>query len=520
MKECGALPIISVVRNVKCLVDTGSTTTILSRAAVERLHGGEEVPQVQVCGCQLITLGGPCIVEGEAVIGLQRWKVDGDTHRVHIVKTMDRRYDGIIGCDLMQRVGVRIKNAGTRWAVCLGRRRYKSQGTAMGQKIRVGAVEQRGEQRGGWFARLRAEYADVFYREGETLGVTGKTVHEIPLKQERVTYVKERRYPQALREHIRKELMSLKRQGIIVDSTSPYNSPLWAVRKKEVEGVTEERYRVVIDYRKLNDNTVDERYPIPRFEDILDRLSGATIFSTLDLKAGYHQIKMHPKDRHKTAFTFERGHYEFTRMPFGLKNAPITFQRLMDEFLRGIDEGICQVYMDDLLVFSRSEEQHVEHLKAVFERLRHFGLKLSEEKSLLGRDSIKFLGHVISREGVRPDPQKVDAIRKMTIPRDVKGIRRLLGALNYYRRFVPDMARYLTPINDLLKKGRNIEITPVMEDNIRKCMRKLQEEPVLAFPDFTKEFAKPRMPANMRLGRCCPRSAGRAKNLWLMRAGG
>ena len=175
------------------------------------------------------------------------------------------------------------------------------------------------------------------------MGVTGKTVHEVPLKQDRVTYVKERRYPQALRQHIREELESLKEQGIIVDSTSPFNSPLWAVKKKAAPGDNKEKYRVVVDYRRLNDNTVDEKYPIPRFEDILDRLSGAVVFSTLDLKAGYHQIRMHPKDQHKTAFTFERGHYEFTRMPFGLKNAPITFQRLMDEFLRGIDDSVCQV---------------------------------------------------------------------------------------------------------------------------------------------------------------------------------
>ncbi|MGR0243415.1 reverse transcriptase family protein [Klebsiella pneumoniae] len=146
-------------------------------------------------------------------------------------------------------------------------------------------------------------------------------------------------------------------------------------------------------------------------------------------------------DQHKTAFTFERGHYEFTRMPFGLKNAPITFQRLMDEFLRGIDEEMCQVYMDDLLVFSKTEADHIKHLRSVLTRVRDFGLKLSREKSLLGHDQLNFLGHNISREGVKPDATKVEAISKMEVPKDVKGIRRLLGTLNYYRRFVPAQQR-------------------------------------------------------------------------------
>ncbi|MGR0271986.1 reverse transcriptase domain-containing protein, partial [Klebsiella pneumoniae] len=168
---------------------------------------------------------------------------------------------------------------------------------------------------------------------------------------------------------------------------------------------------------------------------------------------------------------------QFTRMPFGLKNAPITFQKLMDEFLRGVDEDVCQVYMDDLLVFSKTEKQHIEDLKSVFNRIRKFGLKLSAEKSLLGKGEITFLGHTITKEGVKPDKSKIDAISRMAVPRDVKGIRRLLGSLNYYRRFVPEMAEYLVPINNLLKKGRKIFVTPEMENNFRKCMARLQEEP-------------------------------------------
>lgn len=421
-------------------------------------------------------------MEGEVVMKLNRWGRGRDSLRVHIVRGMPREYDSIIGCDLLGLLGARVNNINSKWRIRIGRKRYRAHKLVGDSGKKIGAINRTED----WKETLRAEYRDIFFKEGDALGITGETLHEIPLKQEKVTYVKEGRYPQALRGHIREEIENLKKQGIIIDSTSPYNSPLWAVKKKSAPG--EEKYRVVIDYRKLNENTVDEKYPIPRFEDILDRLSGARIFSTLDLKAGYHQIRMHPRDRCKTAFSFERGHYEFTRMPFGLKNAPITFQRLMDEFLRGVEESFCQVYMDDLLVFSPSESQHIEHLRRVFDRVREFGLKLSDEKSLLGKGQIKFLGHTISEEGVRPDKSKVEALQKMAIPRDVKGIRRLLGSLNYYRRFVPEMAEYLVPLNNLLKKGRKVIVTAEIETNIRKCIKRLQEEPILAFPDFTKQF--------------------------------
>lgn len=477
----GGLPIIEVRRGVRCLVDTGSTHTIISRGALERLRGKKGT--LQVCHCKLVTLGGRCQVEGETVVSLDTWAASRGTIKVHVVENMPRGYQAIIGCDLLERVGAKIHNRKGEWSLRIGGRLYQTRDLRGFSGAHVGVVATK-----DWREEVKREYQDIFFREGEVLGVTGRTVHEIPLKEDRVCYVKERRYPQALREHIRGELQNLQKQGIIVASTSPFSSPLWAVKKKNTPGEKGERYRVVVDYRKLNELTVDEKYPLPRFEDILDRMSGATVFSTLDLKAGYHQIRLHPRDQHKTAFTFERGHWEFTRMPFGLKNAPLTFQRLMDEFLRGIDESMCQVYMDDLIVFSRTEREHARHLREVFNRVRQFGLKLSGEKTILGKEKINFLGHSVSKEGVRPDAGKVEAISRMAIPTDIKGIRRLLGTLNYYRRFVPDMAQLLVPLNNLLKKGQKIVITPVIEDNIRRCLRRLQEQPILAFPDFSKPF--------------------------------
>lgn len=482
--ECGGLPIIRVKSGVQCLVDTGSSSTIMSYKSVKELCKGERIPKIQVCDCQLLTLSGPCRIEGEVKLSLNRWGIEGESIRVHVVENMPREYGGILGCDILMKLGTKVWVRDGQWRVKIGRKKYDCTRVRRTLGARVGVISRRDD----WRQELKREHADIFFTEGDTLTVTGETVHEIPLKQDRVTYVKERRYPQALRQHIREELEDLKKQGIIVDSTSPYNSPLWAVKKHSRDGTKQEKYRVVVDFRKLNDNTVDERYPIPRLDDILDRLGGATIFSTLDLKAGYHQIRMHPRDQHKTAFTFERGHFEFTRMPFGLKNAPVTFQKLMDEFLRGLDESVCQVYMDDLLVFSKNEDTHRRDLRSVFNRLREFGLKLSSEKSIIGHKQINFLGHTISKEGIRPDAEKVAAIERMALPRDVKSIRRLLGTLNYYRRFVPEMAEHLVALNNLLKKGKTVKISPEIEENIKWCTRKLQEKPVLAFPNFDKPF--------------------------------
>lgn len=160
-------------------------------------------------------------------------------------------------------------------------------------------------------------------------------------------------------------------------------------------------YRLFIDYRWLNENTVDEHYPLSSLEEILDKLSGSKVFSTLDLKSWYHQVHMRPEDIEKTALMFGRGHYQFLLMPFGLKKSLLTFQRLMDKFLCGLgDEYYCQIYMDDLIVFSKLPNMHPAHLREVFQCVREFGLRLSCEKLCFCLTEIKFLGHIISEKGV------------------------------------------------------------------------------------------------------------------------
>ena len=247
-------------------------------------------------------------------------------------------------------------------------------------------------------------------------------------------------------------------QGIIRPSKSEFNSPLWVVLKKADES-GKQQYRAVVDYRELNKATKSEKDPLPRIEEILDRMGGARVFSVLDLKSGYHRIRMHPDDSPKSAFMFERGHYEFTRMPFGLKNAPAAFQKLIDEVLEGVGEEFCQTYMDDIILFSPDSQMHKIHLEKLFEKLRKFGLKVSGKKTRLFCDEVEFMGHTISEKGVKPNSAKVEAIIKIPVPKNQKEVRTLLGMTGYYRKFVTGFSRIVEPLTRLLRKNEKFVVT-------------------------------------------------------------
>lgn len=288
-------------------------------------------------------------------------------------------------------------------------------------------------------------------------------------------------------------------QKIIRPSASPWSSPIWVVSKK-ADASGKQKWRVVIDYRKLNEKTIDDKYPLPNITDLLDKLGKCQYFTTLDLASGFHQIEMERDDIQKTAFNTENGHYEFLRMPFGLKNAPATFQRVMENILRGIQNEKCLVYLDDIIIFSTSLQEHIERLTSVFQRLRDSNFKIQLDKSEFLRKEVAYLGHVVTPEGVKPNPDKIIAIKNYPIPKTTKEIKGFLGLLGYYRRFINNFAKLTKPLTKCLKKGAKIEHNNEFISCFENCKNMLINEPILQYPDFSKPFNVTTDASNVAIG--------------------
>ncbi len=274
-----------------------------------------------------------------------------------------------------------------------------------------------------------------------------KTVkHTIRLTDETPFKEPYRRIPPGMFDEVREHLHEMLACGAIRKSHSPYSSNIVLVRKSDSS------LRLCLDFRRLNSRTVKDSYSIPRIDETLDCLSGASLFSKLDLRSGYWQVEMQEEDKQKTAFSVgPLGFYECNRMPFGLTNAPATFQRLMENCMGDLHLRECLIYLDDIIIFSNTFEQHLERLEAVFKRLSDNGLKLKPSKCELFRDKVKYLGHIVSVNGIETDPEKSEALKTWPVPRNVEDVRKFIGFTGYYRRFVQNYARIVQPLNDLLK---------------------------------------------------------------------
>ena len=260
-----------------------------------------------------------------------------------------------------------------------------------------------------------------------------------------------RRMPFAARSEVAQQLKKMQRNGVIQPSKSPWSSPVVLVQKKDGT------LRFCVDYRGLNAVTKADTFPLPRIDDLLDQLGKSRYFSTLDLSSGFWQIRIHPDSMEKTAFATPQGLYEFRVMPFGLTNAPSVFQRLMQQVLTGLnpDSGpsFISAYIDDILIFSTTLEQHLEHLRLVLQRSCEVGLKLNPAKCRFVRKEVEYLGHILTPNGLKPNPTLVRAVREFPIPTTVQELRRFLGLASYYRRFIPKFVSVAQPLHQLTCKG-------------------------------------------------------------------
>ncbi|PIK53262.1 Septin-8-A [Apostichopus japonicus] len=298
----------------------------------------------------------------------------------------------------------------------------------------------------GWRHRIEQvlrEHRDVFSTDDLDIGRTAEVMHRIRLTDDTPFRQKSRRIPPADFKDAKEHIEELLRKSIIRESFSPYASAIVLVRKKNGD------IRLTVDYRLLNSRTVKDQYNIPKIEDTFHSLSGAVWFSSLDLKSGYYQIEMEEEDKQKTAFWCPLGFYEFNRMPQGICNAPATFQRLMEKCMGAMAFQDVIVYLDDLLIFSHTLEEHETKLRKVLARLREYGLKLNPDKCQFLRPSVKCLGHVISADGVQTDPDKISAVSTWPRPQNVTELKSFLGFAGYYRRFIENYSRIAKPLNSL-----------------------------------------------------------------------
>lgn len=318
-------------------------------------------------------------------------------------------------------------------------------------------------------------------------------------------------YPMSASSFVNSEIDELLSKGIIRPSRSPYNSPVWVVPKKGKNSDGTPKQRLVIDFRKLNKKTISDRYPMPDINMILSNLGSAGYFSTIDLESGFHQIRIKESDKEKTAFSINGAKYEFNRMPFGLKNAPSIFQRAIDDVLRSHIGKLAHVYVDDVLVFSKTKEEHAEHLQMVMETLYAANMKISDEKSKFFMQNVEFLGHVISNGRIRVDPKKVETIEGYPLPQTLRQLRAFLGLSGYYRKFIKNYAAIVKPLTVFLRSeiGQvssklssrvKINLDEKAIEAFNEIKEKLKENIELFQPDYTKPFELTTDASNFALG--------------------
>ena len=327
---------------------------------------------------------------------------------------------------------------------------------------------------------LLGQFSDVLNSDP---GATTIVEHAITTGSAQSIRLAAYRVPHTYQVAVHKELREMEQAQIIERSTSPWAAPIVPVRKKDGS------MRLCVGYRRLNAVSQTDAYPMPRVDELIDRLGGAKFITTLDLSKGYRQVPLRQEDREKTAFITQHGLFQFRVMPFGLQGAPATFQRMMDSLLRGL-ETYAVAYLDDVVIHSSTWEDHLQHIQMVLTRLREANLTIKPKKCQFGMSNCTYLGHVVGNGEVKPELSKLDAVRMFPQPTTKKQVRGFLGLTGYYQKFIPGFASMAAPLTDLTRKNSPNQV--VWTNDCTRAFKSLNDclcaEPVLHSPDFTRGF--------------------------------
>lgn len=333
-----------------------------------------------------------------------------------------------------------------------------------------------------------SKYADIFYLPGDKLTTTNLCEQSINLKRNvNPVYIKPYRLPHSLKPEVDKQIKQMLADDIIEPSQSEWSSPILLVPKKS-DDKNNKKWRLVIDYRKLNEVIQDDKFPLPNITEILDSLSGAIYFSHLDLSQSYYQCSLKPESRPITSFTTSTGQFQMKRLPMGLKISPSAFSRVMSVAMSGLNYINCFIYLDDCVCFGRNLESHNKNLIEIFERLRKVNLKLNPSKCQFLKTELLYLGHTISSKGIQPDQDKIKTIQNYPIPTNVDELRRFVAMCNYYRKFIKNFAELTNCLNKLCRRNVKYEWTEQCEISFNILKNALINPPILQYPDFSKEF--------------------------------
>lgn len=329
-------------------------------------------------------------------------------------------------------------------------------------------------------------FSDVFALPDDKMTINNFYSQKFTMSNNTPIYTKNYRTPYSKKKEIEKQVNKLIENDLIETCTAPYNSPIILVPKKSTD-ITK-KWRMCIDYRKVNKALIPDRYPLPRIDDILDNLGRAVFFSVLDLYNGFHQIPIEKNSRDITAFSTEQGNFRWKVLPFGLSVSPNSFVRMMNLAFSGLPADSLFIYMDDIIVLGKSEKDHIKNLETTFARCREKNLKLNPNKCHFFKTEVLFLGHICSKNGIKPDPSKFASIQNYPTPYSSDCVRRFVAMVNYYRKFIDNFSIITIPLNNLTKKNVKFHWTQECQNAFNTLKNKLCHAPILAYPDYEQEF--------------------------------